>query len=342
MAYVETLFGHQDEVVDVAAGVGGQERCISVGARDRTARLWKVVDETQLVFRGPSKSIINAGVSDKALSIHSVNGADPQKKQQHSQPSKGYAEGSLDCVCVLDNETFVTGSDAGTLCLWHISKKKPIHSIPLAHGLDPALPLTETSAERDLSRVAKEKAAPERQPRWITALATIPGTDVVVSGSWDGVARVWRVISPQAPGRGYGQVPAPKGMLEAVGMLGERTAGKTGDKVTDGISGQDEPDDPSVGSLKGIVNDLSVFERGKRGEESLCVVAAVGTEHRLGRWKKLPTGKSGAVIFEVPQKWKGQASRKQKQKQRKRKKKREGEADFPEPSWPVESDTEVS
>jgi ribosomal RNA-processing protein 9 len=69
LAYVETLFGHQDEVVsspllkleelrfvtfkltkiqvDIAAL--SQERCISVGARDRTARLWKVVEETQLV-----------------------------------------------------------------------------------------------------------------------------------------------------------------------------------------------------------------------------------------------------------------------------------------------------
>jgi len=40
LAYIETLFGHQDEVVDVAALA--QERLVSVGARDRTARYWKV------------------------------------------------------------------------------------------------------------------------------------------------------------------------------------------------------------------------------------------------------------------------------------------------------------
>ena len=44
LAYVETLFGHQDEIVDIDALA--QERCVSVGARDRTARLWKVVEET--------------------------------------------------------------------------------------------------------------------------------------------------------------------------------------------------------------------------------------------------------------------------------------------------------
>lgn len=39
-AYIETLFGHQDEVINVAAL--SQETCMSVGGRDRTARFWKV------------------------------------------------------------------------------------------------------------------------------------------------------------------------------------------------------------------------------------------------------------------------------------------------------------
>lgn len=55
MAYVESLFGHQDEILDVDALA--QERCVSVGARDRTARLWKVAEETQLVFRD-RKSVV--------------------------------------------------------------------------------------------------------------------------------------------------------------------------------------------------------------------------------------------------------------------------------------------
>ncbi len=41
---------------------------------------------------------------------------------------------------------------------------------------------------------------------------------------------------------------------------------------------------------------MDVFERGKDG---LCVVVALGKEHRLGRWKKVQ-GKNGAMVFEVP------------------------------------------
>ena len=53
-------------------------------------------------------------------------------------------------------------------------------------------------------------------------------------------------------------------------------------------------------SVKGVVNDLALFERGEKGKDGLCVVAAVGKEHRLGRWKKISGGRNGAVVFEIP------------------------------------------
>ncbi|KAF8872258.1 WD40-repeat-containing domain protein [Gymnopilus junonius] len=56
MGYVETLFGHQDHVLSLDALRG--DTCISVGGRDKTARYWKIVDETQLVFRGGGRSRI--------------------------------------------------------------------------------------------------------------------------------------------------------------------------------------------------------------------------------------------------------------------------------------------
>ena len=266
LAYTETLFGHQDEVVDVAALT--LERCISVGARDRTARLWKVVEETQLVFRGGS-----GGSSDR-------------KKPLKDNPSKYYTEGSIDRVALIDSETFVTGSDNGSLSLWSLQKKKPVHTIPLAHGLDPALKPEEVSADRipDLNSIT----IPDRQPRWITALATVPLSDVVISGSWDGCVRVWKVSRD-------------KRRLERVGVLGgsgTHDQEQEGNMVVDGNEAE-EKQEQQGSNIQGIINDLSVFERGERGKDGLAVVVAVGTEHRLGRWKTVK-GKNGAVIFEVP------------------------------------------
>ncbi|TDZ53619.1 putative WD repeat-containing protein [Colletotrichum trifolii] len=251
LAYIETLFGHQDEIVDIDALA--QERCVSVGARDRTARLWKVAEETQLVFRG--------GSVDK-------------KSRPDVDPRSLPHEGSMDRVAMIDDELFVTGSDNGSLALWSVTKKKPLHILAMAHGLEHALSPQEVSADRD----PDASIVPPPQPRWITALKTIPYSDVVLSGSWDGCIRVWRLSED-------------KRKLEPVGTLSSEA-----ERNAKGASAE-----AAAGGLKGVINDIAIFERGERGQDGVCVVAAVGKEHRLGRWQmRKGQGKNGGYVFEVP------------------------------------------
>ena len=47
-AYMDSLFGHQSEVTSV--DVGRQERCVTAGV-DRSCRVWKIPEETQMVYR---------------------------------------------------------------------------------------------------------------------------------------------------------------------------------------------------------------------------------------------------------------------------------------------------
>ncbi|KAI2787440.1 hypothetical protein POX_f07804 [Penicillium oxalicum] len=301
-AYVETLFGHQDHVTGVAAMTIDQ--CVSVGARDRTARLWKVVDESQLVFRG--------GASKKAPHI----------------------ESNIDCIAPLPPSHFVTGSDSGSISLWSMHKKKPLYTIPLAHGLDPMPPLDELSPEVDPETAARNARHMRRMPRWITALATVPGTDVVLSGSWDGWIRAWRISEDK-------KTIIPMGPVGS-GILGQTAPDTPSKQLNKSLALQATPDaDPmqveetinnetteSQPLIKGVINDIAVFERrpekdsdlsakssSKSGKSSvseargLCIVAAVGKEHRLARWKcyannydqgHSPDGRNGAVVFEVP------------------------------------------
>ncbi|ESZ99028.1 hypothetical protein SBOR_0562 [Sclerotinia borealis F-4128] len=252
-AYVETLFGHQDEVVDIAALA--QERCISVGARDRTARLWKVVEETQLVFRGGGG----------------------EKKSRHKNPNDlRTIEGSIDRIAMVDEDIFITGGDNGSLSLWTVHKKKPIYTLTLAHGADEPIQPEQASAETEPSK----RIVPRPSPRWITALTTIPYSDVVLSGSWDGVVRAWRV-SPD------------RKTLESMGPVG-----RIPDAIMEGSTETSESQAPA----RGIINDISVFERGDRGKDGVCIVAAVGKAHRLGNWQKAPAGRNGAVVFEISRK----------------------------------------
>ncbi|KAJ3365544.1 pre-rRNA processing protein [Allomyces arbusculus] len=103
MTYVETLFGHQEAITAIDAL--SKERCVTAGGRDKTMRLWKIIDEAQLVFRGSQTT-----------------------------------HGSLDCVYLVTDDLFVSGDDNGTLSLWSTNKKKAVHSVKLAHGTLPRTP----------------------------------------------------------------------------------------------------------------------------------------------------------------------------------------------------------
>ena len=266
LAYVETLFGHQDHVAAVAAM--GVDQCVSVGSRDRTARLWKVVDETQLVFHCDSR------------------------KDDH------YHTGTVDCVAPLPPMHFVTGSDSGAICLWDVRRKKPQFVVHTAHGVDEPEPMEAVTSELDPEIIATLKRDDTRRPipRQITALASIPGTDVVLSGSWDGWIRAWKVADD-------------KRSLIPQGVVGrhDEVVSSNGDTDVNG----DVPTNTAKGLVRGFINSLAVFERRKLitnefggtkegGCVGLCIVAGTGKEMRMGRWQKVPDGKNGAVVFEIP------------------------------------------
>lgn len=92
--YIETLFGHQDAVQ--AIDTNTRERCITAGGRDNTIRIFKVPEETQLVYRGH--------------------------------------HGSIDCVALLSDEHFVSGGDDGAINYWSTKRKKPICVVRNAHA----------------------------------------------------------------------------------------------------------------------------------------------------------------------------------------------------------------
>ncbi|KAJ5725711.1 uncharacterized protein N7483_007068 [Penicillium malachiteum] len=299
-AYVETLFGHQDFVTGVAAMK--IDEAVSVGGRDRTARLWKVVEESQLVFRG--------GASKSAP----------------------YKESNIDCIAALPPAHFVTGSDSGSIQLWSMHKKKPLYTISLAHGVDPVPPLNEISPEVSEETAAHNARHMRPTPRWITALTTLPGTDIVLSGSWDGWVRAWRIsedkkiiipLGPVGARTGSSGLSTPDTPSQ---QLNESLANDTNTDADEiDIDGQKKTESEPL--VKGVINDIAVFERRRESDNpeskeyskskaqsssqprGVCIVAAVGKEHRLGRWQCYANsynestssgGRNGAVVFEVP------------------------------------------
>jgi ribosomal RNA-processing protein 9 len=188
-----------------------------------------------------------------------------------------YAEGSIDCVGLLDASLFVTASDNGALSLWSVTRKKPLFTYPLTHGRDPPLAAEEMSANHDA--ITSVKPGP-RLPRYVTALATVPFANLVLTASWDGWIRAWKITDD-------------KRSIEPIGKVGRVPLDE--DATMDGNS------DDSPILIRGIVNGLSIQERGDRGKDGLCIVAAVGKEPRLARWMSGKV-KNGIYVFEVPRK----------------------------------------
>ena len=110
MGYIETLFGHQDFVMSIDSLRG--ETAVTCGGRDRTVRYWKIVDETQLVFRGGGRSKLRDLLEGGAFEGMDADGGKKPKEEQ-----KTYVEGSMEVVCMIDETTFLSGGDSGCVFL---------------------------------------------------------------------------------------------------------------------------------------------------------------------------------------------------------------------------------
>lgn len=92
MAYVETLFGHQANIHSIDTLY--KDRVVTSGGRD--LRIWKITEETQLIFNGHV--------------------------------------GNIDNVRMINEDHFISSGDDGQICIWSIMRKKPLCVIENSHG----------------------------------------------------------------------------------------------------------------------------------------------------------------------------------------------------------------
>ncbi|OAX43760.1 WD40 repeat-like protein [Rhizopogon vinicolor AM-OR11-026] len=255
MGYVETLFGHQDTIVSLDALRG--ETAVTAGARDRTVRFWKIADESQLVFRGGGKSAIRELLEGGAFEGHEDDENMDEAQVDDPKSSKGkdkikekrYAEGSIECVAMIDETTFISGGDSGSICLWTTQKKKPIYTQTLCHGFHEVQSATEGLL---------------RTPRWITAVASLRYSDTFASGSWDGDVRLWKLDQKLRSFSLVGSIPAC-GVVNSLQLLGLPKG------ALDNASWREKEQRAPTKSLV----------------RPALLVVGLGQELRLGRWLSL-------------------------------------------------------
>ncbi|KAK3027540.1 hypothetical protein RJ639_041731 [Escallonia herrerae] len=158
-SYITTLFGHQSEVLTIDCL--RKERVLTVG-RDRTMHLWKVPEESQLVFRAPNSS--------------------------------------LECCCFISNDEFLSGSDDGSIEQWSILRKKPAHIVKNAHALltpqksERREKLGLSNGHIDNGVLISEDLSSYAHS-WVGSVAVCRSSDLAASGAGNGSVRIWEIKS---------------------------------------------------------------------------------------------------------------------------------------------------
>lgn len=123
MAFSESLYGHESEVHALDAFTNVQ-RALSAGM-DTTVRAWKIQEETQLIFKGH--------------------------------------QACIDCIRLLHDQSFLSGSQDGSVAIWNTLKKKPTAYFEQAHAGE-----------------------------WISSVGCVKNSDLGMSGSCDGYLKLWK------------------------------------------------------------------------------------------------------------------------------------------------------
>eukprot|EP01006_Ploeotia_vitrea_P045723 TRINITY_DN66966_c11_g2_i1.p1 TRINITY_DN66966_c11_g2~~TRINITY_DN66966_c11_g2_i1.p1 ORF type:complete len:563 (+),score=310.56 TRINITY_DN66966_c11_g2_i1:45-1733(+) len=190
-------------------------------------------------------------------------------------------QSSITAIDSLFAERALTSGEDGTTRQWKIAEEKQLlYKYTPTTSIDCLRMLTEqrwfTGAQDGSVRMwASNKKRPvATQPnahhgQWITSVAAKVFSDVLASGSSDGFVRVWQ----------YDEAD-------------EKSGHKKRKKGGGGGGGHRLLPIESL-PLKGFVNGLAF------GSDARFLVAAVGQEHRLGRWSRVRGAKNGFAILKL-------------------------------------------
>ncbi|XP_029037796.1 U3 small nucleolar RNA-interacting protein 2 [Osmia bicornis bicornis] len=170
--HIKNLQGHRGSVTGLVFRKG--THTLYSASEDRSVKVWNLDDMAyveSLFGHQSSITSIDALARERAITSGGFDGTVRiWKIIEESQLIFNGHGGSIDCVKLINEENFFSCGDDGQLCVWGCLKKKPLCSVADAHGKDES----------------------NNQPMWISSIATLLNTDLVASGSRNGIIKLWQ------------------------------------------------------------------------------------------------------------------------------------------------------
>lgn len=265
--FVDDLYGHESTITSI--DILKRERVLTAGGRDQSIRVWKIVEQAQTVF---------------------------ESKHQ-----------SVDIARYIDDRTFVSGGEDGTICVWTMMKRKPIVNLTNAHpmrreattnGDNPKMRFDQTGLKTWISALAtfsmkqiavKEKTSNGRKRRKLE-----DGEDLVTGGVEDDSDASSEDDESSGDEKEQEETHTNLGGPRNLAMIASGSCNsevkiwlliKTGSKYELKLHQTVE--------CHGFVNDLRFINGGSK------LVAVCGPEHKFGRWWRMPKAPCYVKVMEI-------------------------------------------
>ncbi|KAA0173624.1 hypothetical protein FNF27_04958 [Cafeteria roenbergensis] len=300
-----SIEGHWGQVLALAVSHDGKH-VVSAG-RDWLVRVWDPEEgRVRKTLRGHGGPITGLAFEGKGSRVYSssedrtVKGWDCETGS-FAETLFGHSTGAMAVVQLRGGRMGSAGGQDRTVRVWKLeAETQLVFKAPgsvmsldaiastlggrafVTGGHDGALHLWSTERKKPVS-VARSAHG---EGNGITALTGLWGTDLVASGSCDGWIRLWHVrqrgsAGPEeedeeeaaaAAAAAAARGPHPAGEWQSFGMFQE----------------------VARAPARGFVNGLCFSGDGS------TLVAAVGSEHRMGRWTRVAGAKPGIVVVKLP------------------------------------------
>lgn len=171
--HIKNLQGHRGSVSGLVFRKG--THTLYSASMDKSVKVWNLDDMAYVEsFFGHQNSItsIDALSRERAITSGGFDGSIRIWKivEESQLIFNGHSGNCIDEVKLINEENFLSCGNDGQLCVWGCLKKKPLCIVPDAHGKD------ETN----------------NQSLWISSIATLLNTDLIASGSQNGVIKLWQ------------------------------------------------------------------------------------------------------------------------------------------------------